>query len=95
MQTTTETAWMLVTFALLMAFAQHIPLGQTSLIWGSAMFLQIPFELMGNLMVAFPLLAPLFLLALLYYFMVLLPGGVGEGYSLFIVAAVIVLMVGI
>ncbi|MBI5225810.1 hypothetical protein HY994_01055 [Candidatus Micrarchaeota archaeon] len=95
MQTTTETTWILVTFVLLLAFANHTAIGSVGLVWGSAMFLQIPFELMGAMMDAFPLLAPLFLLALLYYFIVILPAGVGEGYTLFIVAAVIILMVGI
>ena len=95
MQTSTEMTWILVTFVMLISFANHSLIGEVPIVWGSAMLLEIPFQLLTGLMGAFPLLAPLFILALLYYFNVLLPSAVGEGFTLFIVAAVIILMVGL
>ncbi len=95
MQTTTEMTWILVTFVMFMAFVSHSTMSSSPLIWGSSMLLSIPFELMGAFAGAFPLLAPLFILALLYYFNVLIPAAVGEGFTWFIVAAVIIMLVGL
>jgi len=87
--------WIFVTFVMFVAFVGHTTISSVPLVWGSAMLLQIPFELMAAFSGAFPLLAPLFILALLYYFNVLVPSAVGEGFTWFIVAAVIILMVGL
>lgn len=95
MQTTTEFTWMLVTFALLMAFANGTSIGEVNLVWGSAMILDIPFQLMGALMSVFPLFAPIFLIGLLYYFGPILHSALGEGLVMFVVASVIILIAGV
>ncbi len=95
MQTTTEFTWMLITFAMLLAFANHTTLGEVNLVWGSAMLLDIPFQLMGAFMGAYPLFAPIFLIALLYYFGPILHSAIGEGFVMFVVASVIILLVGL
>ncbi|GEM_PF-2964361 len=95
MQTTTEMTWILITFVLLISFVNHSLISEVPLVWGSAMLVDIPFSLMNALIDGFPLLAPLFVLALLYYFNTLLPSAVGEGFTWFVVAAVIILMAGV
>jgi hypothetical protein len=94
MQTTTEMTWILLVFVLLVSFAHGGAIGDSPLVWGSALFLDIPFMFFLALSNSFPLLAPLFILALLYYFVVVLEGGVGQGYTVFVVASVIIMMVG-
>ncbi|MBI2445615.1 hypothetical protein HYV43_04470 [Candidatus Micrarchaeota archaeon] len=95
MQTSTEMTWILIAFVMFVGFATNTLMSDLPLVWGSAMFVSIPFELLMNLAGAFPLFAPLFVLALLYYFNVLVPSAVGEGFTWFIVAAIIITMVGL
>lgn len=95
MQTSTEMTWILITFVLFVAFASHSLISEVPLVWGSAMIVSVPFELAMGFAGVFPLLAPLFVLAILYYFNVLVPSAVGEGFTWFIVAAIIITMVGV
>ena len=94
MQTTTEFTWMLITFAALMAVLGTGGLGGVSLVWGAGMLLQIPYTLTTTLAKSFPLLAPMFILAFFYYF-ASIKSAVGEGFQMFILAAFIILILGV
>lgn len=92
MQTDYSLAWLFLVFAGVGAYTGGGALGSSVLIWGSALFIQAPLALLNALTVTFPLAVPLGLLALVYYFQVLLPGVMGEGMTLFVVAAFLIVV---
>lgn len=95
METSTELTWMLLIFVLLLAFLNHGAIGDSPLVWGSAMILMVPFDIFSAVSNGAPLVAPLAVLALLFYLQKLLPGAVGEGFTTFIIASVIIVLTGL
>ncbi|MBI5035788.1 hypothetical protein HZC09_00440 [Candidatus Micrarchaeota archaeon] len=95
MQTDTSLTWMLILFALVIAFLNQGHLGDSPLVWGPAMLLLAPFELAMAVGNAFPLVAPLAILGLLFYKFNVLQPAVGEGMLLFIFASVLIVLLGV
>ncbi|MBI5225811.1 hypothetical protein HY994_01060 [Candidatus Micrarchaeota archaeon] len=95
MQTNTDTTWMLLAFVGLAAFVSGSPLGGVSLAWAAGMIFQIPFTLVGAMLRTFPLFAPIFILAFLYFYNVIIKDAVGEGLQMFILAGFIILLLGV
>ncbi len=94
METQMQLAWMLLVFMLLVGFLNNSPVGEAPFVWGPSMILTVPFDLAGAFMSSFPLLAPLIFLAFIYYFHVLVGGALGEGLTMFVIASVIIVLVG-
>lgn len=95
METSTELTWMLLLFAATIGFLNQAPLGDSPLVWGAAMWILIPFQLAMDLSSALPLIAPLAILALVFYKINILQANVGEGMMMFILAAAIMVLTGV
>ncbi|MBI4361074.1 hypothetical protein HY572_04870 [Candidatus Micrarchaeota archaeon] len=95
LDTTTETAWMLMTFALVLGFLSAGPISDSPFVWAPAMLITVPFNAYIAFADGFPLLAPLFFLAFIYYFLKILDPAVGQGLVMFIVFAVLAVLTGL
>ncbi len=86
---------MLLAFVGLIAFTSGSTLSGVSLAWTAGMIFQIPYALTTTMAKTFPLFAPIFILAFLYFYNVIIKGAVGEGLQMFILAGFIILILGI
>lgn len=94
LDTTTETTWMLITFALVLGFLTAGPISDSPFVWAPALFIGLPFDLFLAFADGFPLLAPLFFLAVFYYFDKILGSAVGQGLLMFMVFAFVAVLSG-
>lgn len=93
MQTSTEMTWILLLLVLLFAFVSGGSISENPLIWGSAMFLQIPITILTAVAAWFPLLAPILVILMVKgYFHGILTDTVGQGFLLFILVSVFAVM---
>lgn len=95
LDTTTETTWLLITFALLLGFLSAGPMSDSPFVWAPAMLIAVPFNAYMAFADGFPLLAPLFFLGFMYYFLKILDPAVGQGIVMFIVFGVLAVLTGL
>ena len=88
-------AWLVITFVLFMAYTSGTSMSSTGFVQGFAIMLSAPLALLSSLGGAFPLLLPLGLLAMIYYFKEILGNLGGEGLTMLVLAAFIIISLGV